>query len=56
MPFDSLVSSPYPELPGAIRLHVRAALAGWVPRPLAPPPRRRFLALLRAVLAGRGIV
>ena len=51
MPFDSVIPSPSADLAAAERLRVRAALAGWQPRPIETSPRFRPLAALRASLA-----
>jgi len=49
MPFDCLAPPPPPDLAEALR--VRAILAGWGPRTIRPPGRRRLGAALRASLA-----
>jgi hypothetical protein len=51
MPFDSVIPPSPVDLSAAMRLRVRAALAGWTPRPIELPGRFRLLAALRAALA-----
>lgn len=50
MPFDSIISPSTPDLSAAMRSRVRAALAGWTPRPIDLSGRPRPLATLRALL------
>jgi hypothetical protein len=50
MPFDSIIPPSAPDLPAALRSHVRATLAGWAPRPTDPSDRPRPLAAVRALL------
>ena len=53
MPFDFSPPEPDLELSALMRLRVRAALAGWRPRPIASPTGWRPLAALRAALRRR---
>jgi hypothetical protein len=51
MPFDSVIPPSSADPAAAERLRVRAALAGWRPRPIEESPRFPSFAALRAVLA-----
>jgi hypothetical protein len=53
MPFDFRVPQSGPELSTVIQARVRAALAGWRPRPIDPPAGWRPLAALRSALSLR---
>jgi hypothetical protein len=62
MPFDSVIPPSSVDLAAAERLCVRAALAGWRPRPREQSPRfpslaawRTALALLRRPLSDKGL-
>jgi hypothetical protein len=53
MPFDFRVPQSDPELSTVAQSRVRAALAGWQPRPIGPPAGWRPLAALRSALTRR---
>ena len=50
MPFDSVIPPSSADFSAAMQLRVRAALAGWMPRPSDPSGRSRPLAALGAAL------